>query len=365
MELKHITVPISEAKLLGDGQTLTGYGSTFGNTDRQSEVVDKGAFTKTLPQWRRDGFVAWQHNWDVPIAYPTKATEDDKGLYFEAAFHSTPDAQVARTITAERLAASKSMGLSIGYEATVWEYDKPEQVRHLKEITLYEVSLVTVPANPKATVTGLKTVVPFQDLPLAGREVAWDATAADGRVREWAGASEEPNGRYARAFLWFDDSAPDNFGSYKLGYADVVDGKLTAIPRGLFACAGVMQGARGGADIPAADQTRIKANLERWYSKMADAFDDEEITPPWKSLAAFTGHREFMAALVAEAEALHGRRSKEGRELSSANVAKLRSIAEQLSGASDILLSLLDGKGLEGPTPAELEARIRRLRLAV
>ena len=63
-------------------------------------------------------------------------------------------------------------------------------------------------------------VVEYQDLPLAGRDRRWDADAAEKRVREWAGAEDKPNERYRRAFVWYDETAPDRFGSYKLPIAE-------------------------------------------------------------------------------------------------------------------------------------------------
>ena len=78
----------------------------------------------------------------------------------------------------------------------------------------------------------------FQDLPLADRDREWDGTAAEKRVRSWAGADDGPNAKYRDAHVWYDDSKPDNFGSYKLLVADVVQGKLTAVPRGTMAAGG-------------------------------------------------------------------------------------------------------------------------------
>ncbi len=48
------------------------------------------------------------------------------------------------------------------------------------------------------------TAVPaFQDLPLAGRDRAWDGAAAEKRVRAWAGAQDEPNPKYRDARGWW------------------------------------------------------------------------------------------------------------------------------------------------------------------
>ncbi|HEX7189344.1 MAG TPA: hypothetical protein VF423_14080 [Actinomycetes bacterium] len=115
----------------------------------------------------------------------------------------------------------------------------------------------------------------FQDLPLADRDRAWDGDAADKRVRKWADAQDEPNAKYRDAHVWYDDDKPENFGSYKLLIADVVGGKLTAVPRGVMAAGAVMEGSRGGVDLPKGDIDRVKSHLAKYYEKMGD-------TAPWE-----------------------------------------------------------------------------------
>lgn len=118
-------------------------------------------------------------------------------------------------------------------------------------------------------------VTSFQDLPLADRDREWDGSAAEKRVREWAGARDDPNEKYRNAHVWYDAAKKDNFTAYKLLVADVVDGKLTAVPRGVMAAGAVMQGSRGGADLPEDDIDRVKSHLAKYYRKMGDS-------PPWE-----------------------------------------------------------------------------------
>jgi len=118
-------------------------------------------------------------------------------------------------------------------------------------------------------------VTTFQDLPLADRDRAWDGAAAEKRVRTWAGAEDEPNQKYRDAHVWYDAEKKENFTAYKLLIADVIDGKLKVVPRGLMASGNIMQGARGGADLPEKDIDRVKSHLAKYYKKMGD-------TPPWE-----------------------------------------------------------------------------------
>ncbi|MDM8085264.1 hypothetical protein QUV83_10855 [Cellulomonas cellasea] len=115
----------------------------------------------------------------------------------------------------------------------------------------------------------------FQDYPLAPRDRAWDAAAAEKRVRAFTGAEEAPNEAYRDAHLWYDASREEDFTAHKLLIADVVDGRLEAVPRGVFAAAAVMDGSRGGVDLPAADIPRVRGQLRRYYEKLGEE-------PPWE-----------------------------------------------------------------------------------
>jgi hypothetical protein len=117
-------------------------------------------------------------------------------------------------------------------------------------------------------------VTAFQDLPLAERDRTWDGDAADKRVREWADATEEPDAKYRDAHVWYDADNKDEFGAYKLLIADVIDGRLMAVPRAVMAAGNVMQGARGGVKLPKADIDRVKSHLAKYYDKMGE-------TAPW------------------------------------------------------------------------------------
>ena len=119
------------------------------------------------------------------------------------------------------------------------------------------------------------SVTSFQDLPLADRDREWDGGAAEKRVRKWADAEDEPNQKYRDAHVWFDSDNKDNFTAYKLLIADVIDGKLKVVPRGVMAAGGIMNGARGGVDLPKGDIDRVKSHLAKYYEKMGD-------TAPWE-----------------------------------------------------------------------------------
>jgi HK97 family phage prohead protease len=158
-EIERKTIVLADLKVEGEENgpgKITGYGSVFNSVDAVNDTVLPGAYQETLAKFVQDGFLSWGHDWNVPVATIDRAKEDDRGLWIEATFHSDDQAQRARRLTAERLERGKSMGLSIGYRPKKWNY-RDDGVRELIDIELREVSLVTVPAEPKARVASVKS----------------------------------------------------------------------------------------------------------------------------------------------------------------------------------------------------------------
>jgi hypothetical protein len=114
-------------------------------------------------------------------------------------------------------------------------------------------------------------------LPLSDRGVAWDSGAADKAVRAWAGADDAPNAKYGRAFF-VKDGDGSNFSDFHLPFATVIDGKLTAVWRGVTAAAAALQGARG-ASVEGGDAAKPK--IAAYYAAARKKYGDESITVPW------------------------------------------------------------------------------------
>jgi hypothetical protein len=109
------------------------------------------------------------------------------------------------------------------------------------------------------------------DLPLANRQREWDGDAASERIFRWAGWEDNPDPHRARrAFFACDDARPEKKGSYKLPFADIIDGELRAVPGGIFAVAQVLEGARGGVDLPSNVKDEVRRRVERYYRKMGE-----------------------------------------------------------------------------------------------
>jgi len=149
----------AEFKLTESGAGgFEGYASVFGVRDDGGDIVEAGAFKDTLSRFLTDGFISMGHDWEgQSIGTISNAREDARGLYLQAEYHSTPQAQEARTIAQERMARGKSVGLSIGYEILPGGAEfSDDGTRHLLKIGLFEVAQVTVPMLRSAGMTGVK-----------------------------------------------------------------------------------------------------------------------------------------------------------------------------------------------------------------
>jgi HK97 family phage prohead protease len=161
-EIKHFA--IEELKTNDDAFTFAGYASTFGNVDDVNDVVVPGAFARTIKERGPSGVVLlWQHDKNEPIGRPTVIREDSKGLYIESSISRTDTGMKAYTLLKDGVLRQ----MSIGYTAKKYSIDQKSGVRRLEDMDLWEVSLVTFPANEKAAVTAVKsrpsTIREFED----------------------------------------------------------------------------------------------------------------------------------------------------------------------------------------------------------
>ena len=146
----------SEIKAESDDGTFEGYGSVFNNTDLGNDVIKSGAFTKSLNQRGHTGVkLLYQHKSDMPIGVFDEIREDSHGLYVKGRLALKTQAGKEAY---ELLKMGALDGLSIGFRVNPKEvsYDKRKNQRIIKEVDLMEISLVTFPMNPKATVRQIK-----------------------------------------------------------------------------------------------------------------------------------------------------------------------------------------------------------------
>ena len=191
------------APMEADG-TVKGYASTFDrDPDAYGDVIAPGAFAKSLERWAAIGKpipLLYGHNTDDPeynIGKVTEAREDERGLYIEAEFDAdNPKAQYVRKLAQE----GRLYQFSFAYDVLDWspvELEDGRKANELREIDLFEVSLVQIPANQHAEVTEVK------DAPAAeksGRRLSKASVEAIDEAMEAAREAEE-GARRALAIL--------------------------------------------------------------------------------------------------------------------------------------------------------------------
>lgn len=135
-----------DLKSVNDDGTFEGYLSVFGVVDLGSDLVEQGAFTKTLQEQGGKFVMLWQHDTKQPIG-EFEAEQDEYGLKVKGTLiMGLKQAQEALAL----LKAGVIRGLSIGYKSIKDQMVKG--IRHLKEIKLYEGSIVTFPMLPVAQI---------------------------------------------------------------------------------------------------------------------------------------------------------------------------------------------------------------------
>lgn len=268
---------------------FSGYLSCFHNTDSYKDIVEPGAFQKTINDARGRGGkylfpVLWQHDPSEPIGGFLEMKEDRKGLWVRGQLDlNTPNGQRAYS----GLKMGYLDGLSIGYDTIKQKFSG--EIRHLLEVRMWEGSIVTFPANPATRVAGVKTACGSTGFPLASRDTAWDASKATSQYQEWGSDAQGdlvPE-KLKQVHFYVDESAdPKTIGAYKLPFCFIEDGSPVAVPKGIMAVAGVLQGAMGGARL-GGDDAAVKAKVATYYTKMKSQFNDPELIPPWKKSRDF------------------------------------------------------------------------------
>lgn len=157
MNVEYITVPL-EVKSLESGQ-FEGYGSTFGNVDLGGDVVMKGAFKDSLAEYRKAGEwpqMFWMHRPDQIPGIWLDMSEDAKGLKIKGELLPTTVGNDVRILMRRKAVRATSIGFSIDSQD---DYEFRDGVRLLHRINLWEVSPVSMPMNPKAKISAVKSML--------------------------------------------------------------------------------------------------------------------------------------------------------------------------------------------------------------
>ena len=154
-----------------DKGMFEGYASIFGNKDLGNDVIEKGAFMRSL---RRKGAkkikMLYQHDTKEPIGVFDKVTEDQNGLYVKGRL--AMGTQKGKEVY-ELMKMGAIDGLSVGYrvDSKGQSYDDKRKYRVLKEVDLMEISAVTFPMNPRARIQAVKSDMTVREWEHKLREV--------------------------------------------------------------------------------------------------------------------------------------------------------------------------------------------------
>jgi HK97 family phage prohead protease len=137
---------------------ITGYASVFNVRDSQGDIIVPGAFLRSLADWRRQGrfpALLWQHDPRQPVGVITDLVEDARGLMLRARLALGSEAGREAWALVQAGAVD---GLSIGFRTVRAERGR-DGTRQIQDVALWEVSLVTFPANGAARIASMKAAL--------------------------------------------------------------------------------------------------------------------------------------------------------------------------------------------------------------
>jgi len=148
---EHIFIDLKE---VGEDGTFKGIASVMDVEDLGGDIIDKGAFTKTLQENPKVP-VLWQHDPSEVIGIG-EVKEFNGKVYIDGKLDMTdPIAVKAHGKMKNKLIK----GLSVGFQTikSTWEKIGDRHVRHIGELKLFEVSVVTFAMNPGAQIIAVKS----------------------------------------------------------------------------------------------------------------------------------------------------------------------------------------------------------------
>ena len=130
---------------------VKGYGSIFGNVDSDNDIIDKGAYRRTIKNNGTRVKYIYQHDITKPLGKMRELYEDDKGLGFVA--------EVPKTTFGNEVLELMKYGVidenSVGIMPVKKDFND-DGVRVIKEVKLFEISAVTLASNEEAKILEVK-----------------------------------------------------------------------------------------------------------------------------------------------------------------------------------------------------------------
>lgn len=254
---------------------------------------------------------AWQrvsssgHQGSVVVASWDRQYAGDGGIWGSGEFldpRIVPEVTEAIYLLEKRLIGpSVDLDPDLAYEIVDHPTLAGEFAMQVTRATVHGVTFVQGPAFPQVHITvddedemallasaGI-TIATFavnksswKSWPIAPRETTFDADTAIANIAAWSGGDAS---KFGSAFLWQDKQGnPNNRESYRLPLADVLDGRLTLVPRAVFSAGTIMSGAHGGLydTLPENERTQVQQVLTQIYDMLRDEYGDPRVVAPWQ-----------------------------------------------------------------------------------
>ena len=167
MQYKLFSINSKDVQYSPESRTISGYAAVFGNMDKAHDILLKGCFSKSInergPQSQANDkiILLWMHDMSEPLGFITELKEDDRGLYFEARIDEIELGDRA----IKQLESGTLNQFSIGYEY-VWEHcewDYEKEALIVREVKLYEISVVSIGCNGETEYLGLKSIEDYEN----------------------------------------------------------------------------------------------------------------------------------------------------------------------------------------------------------
>lgn len=140
-----------------DAAEFSGYAVVWGERNAHNEIVERGAFAKTLAAHQAAGtrpVMFWSHNREDIIGVWEEVREDEKGLFVRGKLIT----EINRGKEVHELMKAGAVnGLSIGFRVPKGGEQRRAGTRYLREIDLAEISVVGLPSAGRARITSVRS----------------------------------------------------------------------------------------------------------------------------------------------------------------------------------------------------------------
>lgn len=162
MQHKLFSINSKDVQYDPESRIISGYAAIFGNKDKAGDILLKGCFSKSIRERGPESgandkiIFLWMHDMSEPIGLPTILREDEKGLYFEARIDEIELGDRAITQLESGTLNQFSIGYEYVWENCEWDYEKEALI--VREVKLYEISVVSIGCNGETEYLGLKSI---------------------------------------------------------------------------------------------------------------------------------------------------------------------------------------------------------------